>query len=213
MTQKGSPHRPLQALATTALVLVLKASVAAPAEALPRTVILLRHGDKVAAGDGNYNLSVDGFLRSITLARLIPACFGPPTQIRTFFLNPESSKNARSYQSAVPLGVATGVNISIAQSSRDNSFLDGQEILSQPTYEGGTVVLFWEHRRMPELARGLGWASMKPIGATEFGQIFVLRYSKPGVPPKVEILSQRELFETPCFREARSPLPAVPLPR
>ncbi len=186
---------------------------AGPVEALPRQVILLRHGDKVASGDGNYNLSARGFLRSINLGRLLPACFGAPTHIRTFFLNPESSKNARSYQSAVPLGVATGINISIAQSSLEDSFMDGQEILNQPAYKGGNVVLFWEHRHMPELARGLGWAAMPAIGAMEFDQIFVLRYTKPGVPPRVESLSQRRLFEAPCFREARSPLPAVPLPQ
>jgi hypothetical protein len=183
------------------------------AAATPRQVILLRHGDKVGSGDGNYNLSVHGFLQSINLARLIPACFGTPTHIRTFFLNPLTSKNARSYQSAVPLGVATGVNISIAQSSVEDSFQVGQDILSQPAYQDGNVVLFWEHRRMPELARGLGWPSMPPIGAMDFDQIFVLRYGKPGAPPQVDILSQRQLFEAPCFRQARSPLPTVPLPR
>jgi hypothetical protein len=122
-------------------------------------VILLRHGDKVASGDGNNNLSANGFLRSINLARLIPACFGTPTHIRTFFLNPVTSTNARSYQSAVPLGVATGVNISIAQSSLDNSFQDGREILQQRAYANGNVVLIWEHRRMHELARG--WAGLR----------------------------------------------------
>ncbi|MCT0224383.1 hypothetical protein [Synechococcus sp. CS-1328] len=175
-------------------------------------MILLRHGDKVESGDGNYNLSINGFLRAINLARLIPACFGPPTHIRTFFLNPVSSKNARSYQSAVPLRVATGINISIAQVSRDDSFLDGQELLRQPAYRNGNVVLFWEHRRMPELARGLGWPSMPTIGPMEFDQIFVLRYETPGAPPQVESLSQEKLFQTACFRHSHSPLPPVPLP-
>ncbi len=209
MASTGSTHHP-SCLAFLALVIVTTAP--APAEAIPRQVILLRHGDKVASGDGNYNLSASGFLRSINLGRLIPACFGAPTQIRTFFFNPVTSKNARSYQSAVPLGVATGVNISIAQASQEDSFRDGQDILSQPAYQDGNVVLFWEHRRMPELARGLGWPSMPPIGPMEFDQIFVLRYGKPGTPPLVESLSQRQLFEAPCFRQARSPLPTVPLP-
>jgi hypothetical protein len=209
MASSGSTHH-FSCLAFLALVLFTAAT--APAEATPRQVILLRHGDKVASGDGNYNLSASGFLRSINLGRLIPACFGAPTHIRTFFLNPETSKNARSYQSAVPLGVATGVNIAIAQASLKDSFRDGQDILSQPAYNDGNVVLFWEHRRMPELARGLGWASMPPIGAMEFDQIFVLRYGKPGAPPHVDSLSQRQLFEAPCFRQARSPLPSVALP-
>lgn len=229
MAFPGSPHRPLTAatigprLAATAAVtaavaaapvaaLVAAAALAAPAGALPRQVILLRHGDKVAAGDGNYNLSAIGLLRAINLGRLIPGCFGAPTHIRTFFLNPDTSKNARSYQSAVPLGVATGINISISQASLEDSFMDGQDILRKPAYKGGNLVLFWEHRRMPDLARGLGWTAMPAIGAMDFDQIFVLRYTKTGVPPQVESLSQHKLFEAPCFREARSPLPAVALP-
>jgi hypothetical protein len=184
-----------------------------PAAATPRQVILLRHGDKAASGDGNFNLSANGFLRAINLARLIPACFGAPTHIRTFFLHPVTSKNARSYQSAVPLAVATGVNISIAQASLENSFQDGRDLLLSPAYANGNVVLFWEHRRMPELARGLGLSSFRPIGPMEFDQLFVLRYGKPGAPPRVESLSQRELFQAPCFQQARSTLPVVPLPR
>lgn len=31
---------------------------------------------------------------------------------------------------------------------------------------------------------GLGWATMPAIGAMDFDQIFVLRYTRPGVPPK-----------------------------
>jgi hypothetical protein len=50
----------------------------------------------------------------IALARLIPARFGSPTGITTFYLDPNTSKNARSCQNAVLLAVATGVNISIA---------------------------------------------------------------------------------------------------
>ncbi|MCT0226363.1 hypothetical protein [Synechococcus sp. CS-1328] len=197
----------------TLLALVLGTANLAPAWATPRQVILLRHGDKVASGADNYNLSPNGFLRAINLARLIPACFGGPTHIRTFFLNPVTSKNARSYQSAVPLAVATGINISSAQVSQDDSFLDGQEILRQPAYRDGNVVLFWEHRRMPDLARGLGWPSMPPIGPMEFDQIFVLHYDRPEAAPRVESLSQSQLFEALCFRQASSPLPQVPLPR
>lgn len=184
-----------------------------PAGATPRQVILLRHGDKVASGDGNYNLSLNGFLRSINLARLIPACFGTPTHIRTYFVHPDSSKNARSYQSAVPLGVATRINISIAQGSVDNSFQEGRDILLNPAYANGNVVLFWEHSRMPQLARGLGWASLPPTGPMEFDQLFVLRYRPPGTLPRVESFSQHKLFQAPCFRQARSPLPSVPLPK
>jgi hypothetical protein len=97
----------LSGVATCGLVLT-----GAWAHATPAQVILIRHGDKDSQR-GDYNLSPRGFDRALRLGRMIPACFGTPNQIRTFELDPVSSKNSRSYQTAVPLAVATGVNIGI----------------------------------------------------------------------------------------------------
>jgi hypothetical protein len=69
----------------------------APARATPELVLLLRHGHKGGEA-GNYNLSPQGFERALALAALLPRCFGRIGKIRTFYLDPESSKNARSYQ-------------------------------------------------------------------------------------------------------------------
>lgn len=66
----------------------------------------MRHGHKGSASN-NYNLSAIGFQRAIALASVIPACYGTPSHIVTYFLDPETSKNARSYQTAVPLAVAS----------------------------------------------------------------------------------------------------------
>ncbi|MCS5705696.1 hypothetical protein NZK27_05775 [Synechococcus sp. FGCU-3] len=178
------------------------------AQARPVEVILLRHGDKDNKR-GDYNLSPAGFQRSIALARLIPACFGKPTVITTFYLDPDTSKNARSYQSAVPLGVATGVNIRMAPASLTNSLGVGEE-LRRRTVEGSgesseRVVLFWEHRRMPELARGLGWPAMPAIADDDFDQMFVFRFPTPGGEPEVQRLSQSALFRQACYRKAEVP--------
>jgi hypothetical protein len=68
----------------------------APAEAMPREVILMRHGDKDTSR-GDSNLSPEGFLRSVNLGRLLPACFGPIDRIGTFEFAFDTQKNARSY--------------------------------------------------------------------------------------------------------------------
>jgi hypothetical protein len=75
--------------------------LAPSARATPELVLLMRHGHK-GPGGSNYNLSAQGFERAIALASLLPHCFGRPSQIRSFYLDPISSKNARSYQTAVP---------------------------------------------------------------------------------------------------------------
>ena len=159
----------------------------------------MRHGHKGASG-GNYNLSPQGFQRALDLASVIPACFGSPSQITTYFLDPETSKNARSYQTAVPLAVASGVNIRIDTSSVQASRAVGERILGDSAIEGGLMVIFWEHRRLPELAAGLGWPSMPPIADDDFDKLYQLIYS-PGSPvPTVLRYSQSGLVDgsQPC---------------
>lgn len=188
-------------LAVTGLMLPLSP---APVHA-GMEVILMRHADKDTTR-GDFNLSPAGFARAIGLARLIPACLGVPSAITTYLFDPDSSKNARSYQSAVPLAVATGINIRIALESQDNSFEVGRRMREHADRSNDRLVLFWEHRRMPELARGLGWDGLTPIAEDDFDQLFLFRYSAPGARPQVTHYRQSELARLPCFREARFPL-------
>ena len=135
-----------------------------PADAQPAQVILMRHGHKGSASN-NYNLSPIGFQRANALATVIAACYGTPSHVVTYFLDPDTSPNARSYQTAVPLAVASGVKIRIDRSSVVDSVESGRSMLSNPTYSGGLLVVFWEHRHLPQLAAGLGWPAMPPIDA------------------------------------------------
>lgn len=178
--------------AAAGLLVALAASP--PAPAMPEQVLLLRHGHKDGVAS-NYNLSPQGFARAIALAGLLPRCFGTPSRIRTFYLDPVSSKNARSYQTAVPLAVATGVNIAIDLASREDSRSVGRRILEDPGFDRARVVLFWEHRRMPELAAGLGWPSLPPIADDDFDQLIVMRYRPPSPVPEVRLFSQSRLLE------------------
>jgi hypothetical protein len=52
--------------------------------------------------------------------------------------------------------VATGLQINLIPGSREDSFSVGQKLLKAKTFEGSKVVLIWEHRKLPELAKGLG---------------------------------------------------------
>ena len=197
-------------LAGIGLALLPLITAAHPAAGLE--VILVRHADK-DVDRGDYNLSPAGFARAIALARLIPACLGAPTGITTYFIDPRTGKNARSYQSAVPLAVATGVPIEIAVNAPDGSFEIGRKLREHTGPAGERQVLFWEHRRMPDLARGLGWKGMISIGAEDFDQLFVFRFARPGALPEVHSYRQSELMQRACHTQARSPLDdSAPLP-
>ncbi len=203
---------PLGALACGVGAVIISIALAPPLASQPLQVILLRHGDK-DPNRKDYNLSPKGFLRAMALGRLLPACFGPVERIGTFELNPTNQKNARSYQTAVPLAVATGVPIQIFWGSRQDSTLAARQLLADPAFEGRSVVLFWEHQRLPLLARALGWPGLAAINDNDFDQMFLLRFS-PATPgrPQGQLLSQSQLFESACYRNGISPLPATPLP-
>jgi len=185
--------------------MLLLAALLLPAKAgaAPAQVLLLRHGDKdVQRGD--YNLSPQGFERAMRLGGMIPACFGTPSYIGVFEFDPVSTKNGRSYQTAVPLAVATGLRINMIQGSRDNSFSVGQQLLKDKAFEGSKAVLIWEHRRLPDLAKGLGWGAMAPIAADDFDQLIVLTWPSAAAPPRVQRFSQADLFQQPCAQKALS---------
>jgi hypothetical protein len=146
----------------------------------PAQVLLMRHGHKDPAAH-HYKMST--------------ACCGTPTQISTFALDPDTSKNARSYQTAVPLAVATGVNILIDRSSIQDSRRSGERLLKQSLLQGGSLVLFWEHRHLPQLAAGLGWPAMPPIADHDFDTLYRFIYSQASSIPLVMRYSQAALLD------------------
>jgi hypothetical protein len=201
------PARALVPPLLTVLVALAGAARAAP-RPNPHTfeVILVRHADK-SLERVDYNLSAKGFQRALALAQMIPACLGRPSEIITFFLNPLTNKNARSYQSAVPLAVASGVDIAISQASLDDSYGVGEGLRRRAANTGSRqrLVLFWEHRHMPAVARGLGWSGMRPIAEDDFEGLYVFRFRSANAKPEVTLYRQSELFQQPCARQARLP--------
>ena len=170
----------------------------------------MRHGDKDRVR-GDFNLSPKGFRRAVNLGRLLPACFGPIDQIGSYMFTVGSQKNVRSFQTAMPLAVATGINIVMFTDSANNSSGNGAELLKAEWAQGKKVVLFWEHRRIPELAAALGWDGMDPIENDDFGGLYRLRYSPGNFVLDVSVARQSDLFQKQCFLEAESALPAARL--
>lgn len=185
----------------------LAASVLLPpvAKAVPELVVLVRHGHKdvpVEGGD-NFNLSETGLLQALRLSHLLPACLVPQKRLHlaSYGFDHATGKNARSYQTLVPLAVATGVNIRLYAEADQRSEQIGRQLLADPELSGGVLVVAWEHRRLPLLARGLGWTQMPRIDDDDFDRIWLLRY-RPSVPtPEVSLLSQAGLLQHDCYRK------------
>ena len=175
--------------------------------AQPALVVLLRHGHKdlpTGSQDSNYNLSSIGQRQALLLGERLPACLGlrpPSLRLASYGFNLETGKNARSYQTLVPLAVASGRNIRVFADAEEASEAIGQRLMKDPAYAGTTLVIAWEHRRLPQLARGLGWRTMPAIEDDDFDKLWLLRYLDDDPVPAVRVASQTRLL-TRCGRDA-----------
>ena len=182
------------------------------ARATPDLVILMRHGHKdLPAADqaSNYNLSPAGQRQALQLGERLPACLGlRPEALRlaSYGFNPETGKNARSYQTLVPLAVASGRNIRVFTDAEEGSESIGQRLLQDPAYAGATLVIAWEHRRLPQLARGLGWRRMPAVNNDDFDSLWLLRYRQDDPAPQVRVASQTRLLAACGTGAAPDPL-------
>ena len=178
----------------------------AAAQARPAEVLLLRHGHKpgerVNGMTLNTNLSARGWRQAQHLAEIIPACFvrGRPLRLASYRFDPITGKNARSYQTLVPLAVATGATIRVYSDAESGSEADGRQLLADPANDGALVVIAWEHRHLPELARGLGWEEMTRIDDDDFDSLWLLRYPDTGGAPQITLRSQMALDPLGCAR-------------
>jgi len=179
-----------------------------PAEAVPKLVVLVRHGhkDTPVAPLNNYNLSFRGLVDALHLGHLLRACVVPegPLALASYGFDGRTGKNARSYQTLVPLAVFTGRNIRVFADADDRSEQIGRELLATPELTGSTLVMAWEHRRLPSLARGLGWEQMLTIGDDDFDGLWLLRYPGARGEPEVSQLSQADLRSHTCFTASGS---------
>lgn len=202
----AAPPRWLFAAFSCAAVLSLLFDVARPAFADPELVVLVRHGhkDNPSGGQPNYNLSAIGLLHALYLGHLLTVCVVPKNRLHlaSYGFNHITGKNARSYQTLVPLAVATGANIRVYPDAERRSEQIGREVRAAAQVLGSTVVMAWEHRHLPQLALGLGWSQMPLVRDDDFDSIWLLRYSGPLVEPEVTMLSQSKLREQKCFHSA-----------
>lgn len=191
------------ALATTAAVM---SALLLPALAEPALVVVLRHGRKdrpVGLTQSiNYNLSTAGFDQALQLARLVPDCLqqGRPLRLVSYGLNPSSGKNARSYQTLVPLAIASGVNIRLMQDAEQASEAIGRALRTDAALQGAVVVIAWEHRHLALLAKGLGWDAMPKVHDDDFDSLWLFRYQPQQSAAEVEVTSQRHLQTLACYR-------------
>lgn len=144
-------------LALAAAGLALTWTVLAPAA--PAQIIFLRHAEKPPTGA---ELNAQGWAR----ARALPTLFENDPRVRehgapvAIFAGAPAKPggSVRSIETIQATGQALGVAVDTAI-TRDEISKLVRAIMDNPAYEGKTVVVCWEHKRIPDMLKAFGWTT------------------------------------------------------
>ena len=137
--------------------LLLSLLIAAPVLAAPAEIIFLRHGEKDAEGP---DLNARGYERARALVVLFETdarvlSHGKPAAI--FSARPsKSGGSVRSIETMDPTSKALGIPVD-SRFTKDDLAALVQAVLSDPSLNGKTVVVCWEHKKIPGIVRAFGW--------------------------------------------------------
>jgi hypothetical protein len=139
------------------------------AEAGPAQVILIRHAEKPPEGD---ELSLKGQERA---AALVPYFLGTPelleykAPVAIYAQGPKKEGSSRRPVETVrPLADALKLQV-IDRFTHDDFPQMVAEIVADPKYEGRSVLICWEHKVIPDIARAFG---AKDAPDTWHGHVF-----------------------------------------
>ncbi len=151
LTETGVQMRILQ------VVLLLVVTFASRAFAEPAQVIIIRHGEK--PHPEGHDLSLKGRERAAALAPYFMKDpdvldFGPPVALYAQ-TRPNESSLGRPIETVTPL--AEALHLKINDSFKRDDFKDMmKEIKHEKKYEGHTVLICWEHHKIPDIAAAFG---------------------------------------------------------
>ena len=119
------------------------------AQQSPLRIVLIRHAEKPKKGD---NLTCQGLNRSMQLPAILHIRFGLPENIYVPSMAlGDSTKHSRMFQTIVPFAAKYNLPI-CSKFQEDDTLALAQEARSKK----GTVLVVWEHSRLPAIARCLG---------------------------------------------------------
>jgi hypothetical protein len=113
------------------------------------TIVLFRHAEKPKKGD---NLNCQGLNRSRALSAILYSRFGIPEAIYVPSLgNGDNTPHGRAFETMIPFAVKYNLPLT-SRFDVDEPGKLSKEVLQRK----GVVMIVWEHKRIPDIARALG---------------------------------------------------------
>jgi hypothetical protein len=164
------------------------------ARARPAEVILIRHAEKPATGN---ELNQKGRERAAALVAYFLESpelleFKTPAAIFAPLPSREGS-SVRASQTVTPLARALRMQINLSF-RKDQTAALAREILTDPRFDGRMVLVCWEHKVIPDIAKALGApAAPDKWHGEAFDRTWVIKYGPDGTA-SFQNLPQRLLF-------------------
>jgi hypothetical protein len=127
--------------------------------AAPAQIIFLRHAEKPATGS---ELNERGRQRAQALVGLFandPRTREHGVPVAIYAGAPaKAGGSVRSIETIQPTGLALKIAVD-THITRDEIDALVRAIMEAPAYEGKTVIVCWEHKKIPEMLKAFGWSA------------------------------------------------------
>ncbi len=138
---------------------VLALCLFATASAAPAEIIFLRHAEKPPSGP---TLNAKGYER----ANALPPLFASDPRVLEFgkivaifsAAPAKAGSSVRSVETMQPTGKVLGLTLHTAFTKDDLPQLV-KAVMGDPAFDGKTVVVCWEHKKIPDILKAFGYAT------------------------------------------------------
>ena len=179
----------VSALALAGACLLSNLAVAAPAE-----VLLIRHAEKPDSGP---DLNARGYQRAQALVQFFETSpevtrFGTPVAI--YGAAPKKKGGSvRSIETVAPTAKALGLEVDTDYTKKDVEDA-ADEVMKTKAYDGKTVLMAWEHKKIPDLAAAFGVDDAPDTWASDvFDRVWVIDFDDDGNVTSFQNLPQHVL--------------------
>ena len=165
------------------MIVALFFMVTSYANATPKQVVIVRHGDKLLEDPGQ-TLSQTGYLRAVALSQYYVKYFNSVPDI-VFAANPMPSYDSfREIQTVAPLvNIASGLGNKLTIShpySVGQEDVMTKEILSNESYDGKNILICWEHGHINSILNGLGIPGSIKWKGSDFDTVYIVTFTENG---------------------------------
>lgn len=158
----------------------------------PAQVIIIRHAEKPPEG---HELSLKGRQRA---AALVPYFLETPDVLE--YKTPAAiyaQKSGEGHRSKRPVqtvkDLAGALRLEVIQFAHDDHAKMVREITANKDYEGKMVLICWEHKAIPDLAREFGVTNPPSFPGSAFDRTWIITF-RPGKGPRLRDRPQQLMY-------------------